>query len=72
MSEIGDSMIKGMEEALDFAKGITGKAIIHIPEDINARCICKIPNAETLETFKKTDAGQELTRHVDVDDIFSQ
>jgi DNA-damage-inducible protein J len=30
-----------------------------------------IPNAETLETFRKTDAGQELTRHNTIDDIFA-
>jgi DNA-damage-inducible protein J len=29
-----------------------------------------VPNAETLETFAKTDAGKELTRHKSVDDIF--
>lgn len=30
-----------------------------------------IPNYETLETFKKTDAGQELTRHKSVDSFFN-
>jgi len=32
----------------------------------------RIPNAETMETFKKTDAGLELTSHNSVDDIFSK
>jgi antitoxin component of RelBE/YafQ-DinJ toxin-antitoxin module len=31
-----------------------------------------IPNKETLETFKKTDAGQDLTRHNSVGDIFDK
>lgn len=30
-----------------------------------------IPNAETLQTFKQTDAEQNLTRHKNVDDIFT-
>ena len=29
-----------------------------------------IPNAVTLQTFKDTDAGQELTLHDNIDDIF--
>lgn len=29
-----------------------------------------IPNAVTLQTFKDTDAGQGLTRHESIDDIF--
>lgn len=29
-----------------------------------------VPNAETLETFAKTDTGKELTRHKSVDEIF--
>jgi len=42
MSEIGESMIKGMEEAVAFAKGVkdTG-AVVHIPEEINVRRIRK-------------------------------
>jgi len=31
----------------------------------------QIPNAQTLQTFEKTDAGKELTRHKSVDDIFA-
>ena len=31
-----------------------------------------IPNEETLQTFAKTDAGEELTRHNNIDDIFSK
>jgi len=42
MSDIGKSMIKGMEEAVAFAKGVkdTG-AVVHIPEEINVRRIRK-------------------------------
>ena len=32
----------------------------------------RIPNAETVETFKSTDAGKDLTRHNSVDDIFEK
>lgn len=39
MSEVSDSMIKGMEEALAFAKGKKTAAIVHIPEEINVRRI---------------------------------
>ena len=41
MSELGESIIKGMEEALEFAKGKKSKAVIHIPEEINVRRIRK-------------------------------
>lgn len=30
-----------------------------------------IPNAETLQTFKDTDAGIGLTKHNNIDDIFT-
>jgi len=42
MSDIGKSIMKGMEEAVAFAKGAndTG-AIVHIPEVINVRRIRK-------------------------------
>ena len=30
----------------------------------------KIPNEETLETFRKTDEGVDLSRHKNVADIF--
>jgi len=32
----------------------------------------RIPNAETLQTFRDTDAGKNLTTHDSVDDIFSK
>jgi len=32
----------------------------------------KIPNATTLETFAKTDAGEELTEHESVEAIFAR
>jgi hypothetical protein len=32
----------------------------------------RIPNPETLQTFKDTDAGENLTRHESVDDIFAE
>lgn len=41
MSEVGESIIKGMEEALAFAKGEKTGAIVHIPEEINVRRIHK-------------------------------
>jgi len=42
MSEIGESMIKGMEEALAFAKGKKDHGcVVHIPEEINVRRIRK-------------------------------
>ncbi len=41
MSEVSDSMIKGMEEALAFAKGEKISATVHIPEEINVRRIRK-------------------------------
>ncbi len=31
-----------------------------------------VPNAETVKTFKSTDAGKGLTRHNSVDDIFEK
>lgn len=39
MSELGESVIKGMEEALAFAKGEDNGAVVHIPEEINVRRI---------------------------------
>ncbi len=41
MSEVGESIIKGMEEALAFAKGEKTAAVVHIPEEINVRRIRK-------------------------------
>lgn len=41
MSEAGESIIKGMEEALAFAKGEKTGAVVHIPEEINVRRIRK-------------------------------
>lgn len=41
MSEVGESLIKGMEEALAFAKGEKTGAVVHIPEEINVRRIRK-------------------------------
>lgn len=35
MSELGESMIRGMQEALDFAQGKDTEAIAHIPENID-------------------------------------
>lgn len=32
----------------------------------------KIPNALTLATFRKTDAGKDLTRHKSVDTFFAE
>jgi putative transcriptional regulator len=39
MSEVGESIIKGMEEALAFAKGEKTGAVVHIPEEIAVRRI---------------------------------
>jgi predicted metal-dependent TIM-barrel fold hydrolase len=41
MSELGDSMIKGMEEAIAFAKGEEIGAVVHTPRDIKIRLILK-------------------------------
>ncbi|MGK7875358.1 MAG: helix-turn-helix domain-containing protein [Xenococcaceae cyanobacterium] len=41
MSELGESLIKGMEEALAFAKGSDNGAVVHIPEEFNVRRIRK-------------------------------
>ena len=42
MSEVGESIIKGMEEAVAFAKGEQKKGtVVHIPEEINVRRIRK-------------------------------
>ena len=42
MSETGKSIIKGMEEALAFAKGEKDHGcVVHIPEEINVRRIRK-------------------------------
>ena len=41
MSEVGESIIRGMEKALAFAKGEKGAAVVHIPEEINVRRIRK-------------------------------
>lgn len=37
MSEVGESIIKGMEEALAFAKGEETGAVVHPPEEWKAR-----------------------------------
>jgi DNA-damage-inducible protein J len=31
----------------------------------------RVPNHETIQTFQKTDTGQDLTHHRSVDDIFT-
>lgn len=36
MSVVGESIIKGMEEALAFAKGEKVDAAVHIPEEITS------------------------------------
>lgn len=41
MSDLGESIIKGMEEALAFSKGEKTEAVVHIPEEINVRRIRK-------------------------------
>ena len=35
MSELGESLIRGMQEALDFAQGKDTGAIAHIPDEID-------------------------------------
>ncbi len=35
MTELGESMIKGMQEALDFVEGKETGAIAHVPDDID-------------------------------------
>lgn len=44
MSEVSESIIKGMEEALAFAQGSASPAVVHIPEEINVRRIRKKMN----------------------------
>ena len=39
MSDVGESVIKGLEEALAFAEGEKTDAVVHIPEEINVRRI---------------------------------
>ena len=41
MSEIGQGILKGLEEALAFAEGKDVSAVVHIPEEINVRRIRK-------------------------------
>ncbi len=41
MSEIGESIIQGLREAVAFANGEDTGAIVHIPEEINVRRIRK-------------------------------
>lgn len=41
MSEVGQGILKGLEEALAFAKGEDVDAVVHIPEEINVRRIRK-------------------------------
>lgn len=41
MSEVGESIIKGMEEAIAFAKGEKTASVVHIPEEIDVRRIRK-------------------------------
>jgi|GEM_PF-6215600 len=57
------------------------KAIDNLPEDKLKVVIDfmgylqakeKIPNALTQATFRKTDAGKNLTKHKSVDDFFSK
>jgi hypothetical protein len=37
MSEVSESIIKGMEEALAFAIGVKNGAVVYIPEEIHVR-----------------------------------
>ncbi|MEM7620001.1 MAG: helix-turn-helix domain-containing protein [Pseudomonadota bacterium] len=39
MSEIGQGILKGLEEALDFANGQKSAAVVHIPEEIDVKRI---------------------------------
>ena len=39
MSELGESMIRGMEEALAFSGGSETGAVVHIPADIDVQRI---------------------------------
>ena len=57
------------------------KAIDNLPEDKLKVVIDfmgylqakeKIPNALTLATFRKTDAGKELTTYKNVDEFFAE
>lgn len=41
MSDLGESMMKGMQEALSFAKGEDTEAVVHIPDDIDVARIRK-------------------------------
>lgn len=51
MSKIGESIIRGMEEAAAFAEGKKAEgAVVHIPEEINVRRIRKKLNM-TQKTF---------------------
>ncbi|MEB4590131.1 addiction module antitoxin [Candidatus Thiothrix sp. Deng01] len=62
------------------------EAIAKLPDDVRHQLILDLnreerlcaygyghtPNAETLETFRKTDNGEELHHAKDVDDLFAQ
>ena len=39
MSDIGESMIRGLTDALNFANGEENNCVVHIPEEINVRRI---------------------------------
>ena len=52
MSELGESIIKGMEEALAFVQGEDNGVNIHIPEDINVKRI-RDKMDMTQDTFAK-------------------
>ena len=52
MSELGESIIKGMEEAFAFVQGENNGANVHIPEDINVKRI-RAKMDMTQDTFAK-------------------
>ena len=41
MSEVGQGIVKGLEEALAFANGEKTHVVVHIPEEINVKRIRK-------------------------------
>ncbi|MCH2216865.1 MAG: hypothetical protein MK076_02110 [Flavobacteriales bacterium] len=62
------------KNAQEFSDSFSDEDKAGIEERVQELCSehDKVPNAETLQTFKETDQGLNLTTYKDADDLFNK
>ncbi len=60
MNDLGDSMMKGMQEALAFGEGKIQNCIVHVPENINEFRMRKKRHMTALKLLQKHAVTSKL------------